>query len=1553
MKTSKALAKIISLALVICMLFSMASCNLLKGKLELKSFTVDRSSIKTAYYIGEKINFTDIRAYAKYSDSSLDKEYTYSELTITYAPDITATEGQKEVKVSFQDPNLNTEVSATVLITVTEDPNAVKHDSYKVDATGMKTTYLIGDTLDFTGVKVIEKFTNGGADVEMTDLSTISYEYDSNITATSGIKTVLVKYNGENAGSISITVNRPGINEATLDTTGVTLEYLVGQTVSFTGLKATITYENGQTATVTDFTFKTDLATLTATTGEKTVIVEMVDELSGTTREASFKVKVDGVVSHSINTQSATLNYFIGDTVSFAGITVTEDWYFKADVTIPFADLTFGAGADLTATAGKKTVDVSYGGKVIGTVTVDVKIPNVQSVVLNTTGMTTEYLVGQTASLSGLTALITYANGITRTVTTFTAVTDLATITAQPGDKNITVEYVDPISGNAARDVVTIKVDGITNYTLDTAGMTLEYLENDVVSFAGIKVTAHSFYGKTAQVDFADLTFVHEDNLTATVGNKSVTVKVGDVEIGSFLIKVGDIPTASANTQGVDLSYRVGETVSLNGLTLTLTYTDGTPSEIVTNFEKVTILEGLTATAGTKTIVVKCIFEGIELFAQFDITVHGFTYKVTAPTKTDYIAGDTLDLAGLKVEKDYNDGGALVPVDFTVEQGVTATAGRKTVAVMVDGVQVGSFSINVIANDITEMALSGNPSSIRLGATPDFSGITLTLTYRNGSTVTLNYSDLQIVGDFTTAGKKTVTVNFHDAVNNADDSATFELTVYGVDHYTVDVSGMKTEYIVGQGINHAGIKVYAHYLDGGAPELVDISRLNFGDEGATATAGDKQILISVDGEPTGLTIGIKVSKNSAVSIEVGGDFDNKYKLNETTNFAGIIVTITYLDGTKVNVTDLSKLTFKDAETDKEAKFGKEVTVTLTDEINRESVSATFLMVVTDNPRVTSFEQNEDISAFESDNNPETRYEFGQNGFESQFAVGGQTYVIGDDNEFRYQPTFAVDKDGEDDYLVQYFADVTLYVDGAPLERRAVTNSVTNYEYYLGGTKIATVDTYNGKYQFHTQLANVTISVMPSSDYYEIPADIKAVTLNAKVVDAYNVYEAWQLSLIDNRDDYGDADDDNYFAWQDFRTEKGLGNLRVNGVVIHDDINITVDDIPESFITRTTEEFTYKNTVSGETVTVPVGTRFLKPITYVYSRCGGNFTIHGNFFHLSLYNTDSTDPLAYMKNFPLEPSPEAKNDAGVDYGLDFSNSVLFHGASVDYNGDAHFYISNLSLRGNAGRDNWVAEKNGATHLASAGGLLMTKSSDLGMTVHVDNVISNSFYIAYLADWGGTMNVSNVKAYNSYQNAIYVARNSTVEVRDSWFSGVGGPAIISQGNESRNDVIGYANITLTNTVLDTSLSGNELWFKMLGALSPDIEGMVQQIQGMGTLLGPLGTWLKDGKMNIKCVQLYGMDFADVTAQGYMNINGAVMDKYYSAESHYWNTILPTMQAGAGAAPFLTVIDAQGNAHTAYYNGSTLVPLGNCDMTQFMAAKDIILTKGGLSIVLEFYH
>lgn len=1285
MKTPRTLVKIISLALVLCMLFTLVSCDMLSGlfggSLELVSITVDRSTIKTGYYLGEEIDFSGIKVTVKYSDDSLNTEYTIENLKITYDPDITATEGQKTVTVSFMDPHLGVEQSTTVIITVTEDPNAIKHASYVVDATGMKTTYLIGDTIDFTGVKVIEKFTNGGADVEMTDLSTISYEYDQNITATPGIKSILVKYNGEDAGAISVTVNRPAINEAILDTTGVTLEYLVGASVSFDGLKAHITYENGQTATITEFTFKTDLATLTAEVGEKTVIVEMVDELSGTTREASFKIKVDGIV----------------------------------------------------------------------------------------------------------------------------------------------------------------------DYTLDSSDMTLTYLEGETVSFAGIKVTAVYLYGKTEAVSFDDLTFVHAADLTATVGNKPVTVKVGDVEVGSFIVAVGDIPTATANTAGVKTSYLVGQTVTLEGLTVTLKFTDGTADQTLT-LDQLTVetdLSGLTATAGTKTVTVKYLFDEYYLYASFDIAVYGITsYEVEGAIKGEYVAGNT---------------------------------------------------------------------------------------------------------------------------------------------YTIDYSD---------------VKVYAVYGDG-TKVLVDASKLSFDDAGKTATAGEKQISVYVDGKNANVTVTLTVSRNVVKSIEIGGNFDNKYKLNETTDFSGIVVTITYAGGQVVTVTDLSKLTIANADTSAVTTPANTVTVSLLDEINGETVSAHFQMVVTDNRVVSTFIQSEGLTAFNTDNNNAGKPLVDKNGntndsFNSEFYKGNQTYVIGDDNAFKYVPILEFD-DGS--YPTSYFTDVEITAEGTKLTKKAVKNSVTDYEYYRGEQLIVTVDTFGGKYQFYTTLDSVEISVIPSADYYDVPADINPVKLSAKVIDAYNVYEAWELALFDN----------NNSQWDTFKKSKGIYGVNVNGLVLHTDISVTADAVPETFFTTLDKEVTYVNALDGSVAYVkPAGSKYLLDVTMIYSRLAieQDFVIEGNFFNIDTKNfpfvasnnisVTGPDPL-------LLPADVTVNVGHYTYKDDYSNSVLFRfkGVPGKYIPDRFapavtptLSVNNVSFIGNAARDNIVVQGYDKD-LASAGGLLLFRSETYG-EICVDNSTLNSFFIPYLADFGGIFTVTNSKCIDSYQNAAFATRNSKLTITDSYFSGTGGPVIITQSELV--DKFDYNGVTytderfspttiITNTVLDTHLNGDELWFDALG-----VTALAGQIKALGNL-APLGRWT-DGqsKMNIKGI-LMGSGTAaalkDCDIEGTLIIDGINFSRW--ATDEHWNTIrnyripvlddngnpmivggqLVTVNALENNVPFLTVYyggqaytfwtDGKGNLYDLSGNQFSLTTVGTAEapgihMMHYLAftnATDIVLTQGGLSVVLEFYH
>jgi len=1260
MKMFRTFAKITCLALVICIAFAITSCGLFSGSLELKTFVVDRSTVKTVYYVGEQIDFSGIKATVKYSDESLNTEYTYDDLVITFDDDITSTPGVKTVKVSFTDPHLGTEQFTHVQITVKEDPNAPKHSGYSIDTSAVKVNYFVGDELDFAGIKVYENFTNGGEDVEMTDLSKLVYEYANDITATPGSKNVVVLYNGENAGAITVNVKYP----------------------------------------------------------ERTSVTPDTDEL---------------------------------------------------------------------------------------------KI---------------EYNLGETVDLSGLSALITYENGVTKTVTEFTAGTvDMTT----PGGKSVIANYVDPISGAAAYLTVDIKVDGIVDYTFLTDNMNLSYHEGDTVSFDGLVVNAVYYYGSVIPV--TDYILVHDDNLTATPGNKNISIKIGDEVIGSFIIAVGDVPTASVNAGSVKLSYRVGETVSLDGITLTLTYKDGTPNEVITSgFEIVTDLSALTSTAGTKTVSVKYVFDGdIDLYASVSVTV------------------------------------------------------------------------------------------------------------------------------------------------------------YGVDSYTIDTTDMKTEYIAGGKISYNGIRILANYKDGGAPEEVDLANVTYSlAADSVLSVSDTTVEVSLDGKVIG-NIGLTVKKNTITSIVVGGDYKNAYEYGDTEDFTGLTVTVTYLDGSVVVITE--GLAFSGFDT---ASAGtKTVTVSFTDSVNNESASTFFTITVIKRDIAASIQKPDSITAFESDNSNAGKTQPDQSGFSGEFAIGDKLYVIGDDNAFIFIPTlYITDDNGDDKELDKFFADVEIYVDNGDgyvkLERALLTGS--EYVYTLGDEVIVTVDTYDGEYSFARPVDKVKISVLPSEEHYKNVENLSAVVLEAKVIDAYNVYEAWQLAVIDNANDLRDTNDYpewNSVNWNTFKSEYGILGVNPAGVVLHNDIKVSYKDVPSSFFYKSEDEVQYRNTVTGEIKIYKesAGMNYLIDGTVLYKRTGAaDFTIQGNFFTIN------------ASDFPLVASTSifgADSDKG--YGGDYSNACLFMFQTTnsnwlpdsDFTDVAEVTVENVAFIGNAGRDNWVVEKvhgddvTSTSELVTAGGLILLKSARHANTV-MNNCINNSFFISYFPDYQGNLTVNDSKCYDSYQNGAFVWSDATLTLNNTYINGTGGPVIIAM-SVKEDDVYYNPTVIVNGGNIETHVSGEEIWFTAVGA-----NALIPQIKALGSGVNDMiqaatqgafkGNWVdENGKMNIEAILMPRGNNVEALNDGYIqgtaSIDGVGIDRWYEATENHnpeWYSIL-TNPAFAAGAPFITAFDQDGNAHTLYlvqdgasgtfYDLSGKV-LGTDASHQaiimaFATTDKAVLHQGGLSVVFEFYH
>ena len=889
-------------------------------------------------------------------------------------------------------------------------------------------------------------------------------------------------------------------------------------------------------------------------------------------------------------------------------------------------------------------------------------------------------------------------------------------------------------------------------------------------------------------------------------------------------------------------------------------------------------------------------------------------------------------------------------------------------------------------------------TSYFIGEEIDFSGIRATVKYSDSElNAELTKDDLTITyaDDITaTVGQKDVKVSFQDPHLDVEQSTTVQITVTEdpnvVKHesYKLNTSSLKTNYEIGETIDLTGLKLYEVMSDKSEVEVTDLAGLVYSVDLATvtATAGNKTVTVTYNGEAVTGTIVFRVTDPEATDpvtgIVASGSYKTNYEVGETIDLTGLTVTVTYKEsGERVLTTG-----FTADSVDMSTAGDKEVKVNFVDPIHENDEFVYITIKVVKRDKVMQFAAPEGISSFNTANKNAGTLNYGDVGFQGQFAKGGKTYMIGDDNDFVFVPAMTVNVNNVPTPLAKYYTVVEIYVGGVKLD--STNNSETSVTYTLNGETIVTVDTYNGKYDFAKPVDNVKISVLPSPEHYKNDSNFPAVVLEAKVIDAYNVYTAKELSVIENYNGVSwgrDPADNPEWAsinWETFKAENGLAGINPAGVVLHNNISITYEDVPSSFFHKYDGEIVYENAngdtdADGNVITKNFHGYYLKDHSILYYHSGSaDFVIEGNFFQID------------ADGFPIIASPSIFGD-GRDYGSDYSNSCLFMFQTVDDNwvGDesvldvSNVSINNLSLRGNAGRDGWVIKQAGNTigtegELVTAGGLIMLKSTRHSETV-LDNVNSNSFFITYFPDYQGHLTVKNSKCYDSYQNAAFVWADTVLTVEDSFINGTGGPAVIAQS--VKEDSIYYNPIAnFNNTVIETHVTGQEIWFNAVGAtaLVPQITALSTAVNAMlDTAAGVKGGWVDStGNMNIKAILMPRGNsteaLQDAMIQGTVVTDGNGIERWYDTTNENfnmdWATILQH-SAFAAAAPFITVHDSEGTAHTLYFvqqgTSGTFYDISNkalgtdashtAIIQAFAAADEIILHQGGLSVLFEMYH
>ncbi|MBQ7625025.1 MAG: bacterial Ig-like domain-containing protein, partial [Clostridia bacterium] len=168
----------------------------------------------------------------------------------------------------------------------------------------------------------------------------------------------------------------------------------------------------------------------------------------------------------------------------------------------------------------------------------------------------------------------------------------------------------------------------------------------------------------------------------------------------------------------------------------------------------------------------------------------------TLPTKTDYFTGETLDVTGLTLTATYADESTMTLTDgFECSAVDTSAAGVKTVTVTYEGRET-SFEITVKEPEIVSISVNTPPEKLKYfkGEEPDFTGLTLTAAYDDGSRDTLSEGFVCAPLDTRTAGVKAVPVTYGGF------ETTFDVKVSGSDSVIIELSSLpaKLTYLEGR-----------------------------------------------------------------------------------------------------------------------------------------------------------------------------------------------------------------------------------------------------------------------------------------------------------------------------------------------------------------------------------------------------------------------------------------------------------------------------------------------------------------------------------------------------------------------------------------------------------------------------------------------------------------------------------------------------------------------------------------------------------------------------------
>lgn len=400
----------------------------------LKSIAVTTAPTTTTYKHGDNFDKTGMVVTATYMDGGTA---VVTGWVVTDGTSLVA--GDTDVTVSYTENGVTK--TTTQSITVNRELKSIAITTAPTD-----TEYLHGESFSTTGMKVVAYYTDSTEPVEIT-----GYTVTNGSSLTYGQTSVMISYTDDNGitktTSQAITVDRYAKSLA-ITKAPTTTTYDHGDTISTNGMVVQVTWNDGTTEAVTNYTYSPK----TANYNRQYIDVTYTDSYNNGLFARQY-ITVNRVVeSIAITTPPDKTSYAPGDDFDSTGMVVTVT--YTDGGTEEITDYTVLDGTDLTQDQTSVTIFYSYGGST--------------------------FLASQTIEVSKILASIAVTTNPDQTIywhsDTFDSTGMVVTAYYQDGSSKVLSASDYTISDNATTGLT---VDTYTN-DYETEAITLSYTDNGV-----------------------------------------------------------------------------------------------------------------------------------------------------------------------------------------------------------------------------------------------------------------------------------------------------------------------------------------------------------------------------------------------------------------------------------------------------------------------------------------------------------------------------------------------------------------------------------------------------------------------------------------------------------------------------------------------------------------------------------------------------------------------------------------------------------------------------------------------------------------------------------------------------------------------------------------------------------------------------------------------------------------------------------------------------------------------------------------------------------------